>query len=67
MDKSVTSIGGSDILPGEPDEFTIQAFEGLLERARSGDIVGAVCILNHSDRSASYEYCGWFHGFTFMG
>jgi hypothetical protein len=52
---------------GTPNEGCIDVLEGLLERARAGELVGVVCAATHSDNMASYVLAGMIGPYSLLG
>ena len=54
MTDKVVSLQGKTIPPpGEPVEDVVKQLEGMLERARNGDITGFVAVVTHGDELVS--------------
>lgn len=67
MNGTVTSLNGGPVGVLAPNEDAIELLEDMLERAKSGDIVGvAVCAL-HYDAAASYSVAGLVGGYSLLG
>jgi hypothetical protein len=55
----VVSLRGTEIIPpGEPRPKVIALCEELLERARSGDLMGLSVVRYHADDTHSYQHEG---------
>lgn len=64
----VVSIGGGPVPePGKPNDVLIAALADLLERAKSGDVVGLAGGLLHGDKSTSWLVAGRCGGYGHMG
>jgi len=53
MSNVVTMHGDKIVAPYEPVDNTIAELEGLLERAKSGEVKGIYAVIVHGDDSAS--------------
>jgi hypothetical protein len=70
VEKIVGLRGGPvpQVMPANPD--VVKLLEGLLERARSGDVLGVHVVMQHSDECCrwqraglcSYRLLGMLHG-----
>ena len=68
MDNNVVSLGGGPILDNrEPSEALIAHLEDLLERARSGEIMGMAAATLYRDRTTAYSVVGAIEGFSMVG
>lgn len=57
--KVVSLRSGAEIIPpGEPRPKIIEMCEDLLQRARSGDLMGLTVAMYHSDDTHSYRHEG---------
>jgi hypothetical protein len=52
---------------GEPDRFLVEVLEDLLERAKSGQIVGMAAVFLEHDGQSAYDIVGRVGGFTMAG
>ena len=48
----------------EVNPDVIEAIEDLLQRARSGDLQGVICIGTHHDRTSGWVNAGWCYPAT---
>lgn len=68
MDNNVVSLGGGPALDNrEPSEALISHLEDLLERARSGEIMGMAAATLYRDRTTAYSVVGAIEGFSMVG
>lgn len=44
--------------PGHPDENLIKGIEWLLERAKSGELIGITYVVNHADGACTGHFIG---------
>lgn len=55
----VVSLRGGEIQPpGEVRPNVVELAEEILERARSGEIMGLSAVLHHSDEACSFRHVG---------
>jgi|GEM_PF-2039338 len=64
---NVTSLHGDEVLQPKPNESCVKALRELLERAKSGDVVGTICISLHSDGLASFSINGMAGPYSLLG
>lgn len=64
---NVHSIHGVEIPVGEPNEYCVAVCEDLLERARSGDIVGIAYAVQHSDGGVADRMSGFLQHQPIVG
>lgn len=67
MNEKVTNIFGGATVSQKPNEATIAFLEDLLERAKSGDVVGVAVSSLHWDQAASYAVVGSVGGYSMIG
>jgi hypothetical protein len=65
--KVVTIWGGYRLPPGEAVPEVVAQLEELLERARSGVIVGMIVVAADPERDACVYTSGLTHGFAVIG
>lgn len=64
----VVSISGGDLHdPREPNESVIKALEDLLDMARSGEMIGFICVAENFDGSTITVRSGGFNIQLVMG
>jgi len=64
---NVESLYGGPSGAREPDAEAIEALEGLLEMAKSGELVGFACAVRHFDGAASWRFGGMIGGYGLIG
>lgn len=52
---------------GEPSPRVIEHLELLLEKAKTGEIVGIAYAVNNADRSVGWNWCGSLRNVTIIG
>lgn len=60
-------LGDYELLDGKPNEKFVMMLEAMLERAKSGDIVGMGAVIMHPDMKASYVLGGTVGGYSMVG
>ena len=63
----VRSLHGGEIHTGEPNEDAIRCLEEILDRAKSGDVVGVQMVINYSDESTGWTFGGVHWGTRTIG
>lgn len=64
---TVTAIHGASIPSNEPNPKVIAELEGILEKARSGEITGIAAVSMHADQCVSYVIVGRAGSFSMVG
>ncbi len=64
---NVVTLNGEKLYYGEPVPALVATLEALLERAKSGEIVGGVFAYQQSDDGAGFEIIGQYRKFTLTG
>lgn len=64
---SVVSIAGVPIWTGEADRGLVSVLEDVLERARSGEVVGVVFAAQYRDNSAYHAAAGAYTPANMIG
>lgn len=67
MSGNVTSLTGAPVPTMVPNESAIELLEEMLERARSGDVVGVCITAVHADKCGSYCMAGLVGGYSILG
>lgn len=69
MTDNIVALNGNPIngSPSEPSQFLIEALEDLLERAKSGQIVGMAAVSLEHDGQSPYCLVGRIGGFNMAG
>ncbi len=63
----IASIHGYRAPMREPNERCIKALEDVLERAKSGEIVGVGIVCLYHDNFGSYHIAGTVGGYSMLG
>ncbi len=63
----VVNMGGEPLNTGQPVPTVVEALEDLLERARSGDVIGIAVAVTHHDNLASYQVNGANGSYSILG
>ncbi len=67
-DSKIVSLGGAEFADSrEPNSHLIEALEGALERARSGETIGCALVELYNDRAAGSRVAGRFGGYSMLG
>lgn len=67
MIKKVTSLFGGPTGERTVNEIAVAALEELLEKARSGEIVGIAVAALHYDGCGSFQLAGRVGGYSMLG
>lgn len=67
MGEKVTSIFGGPVGIPEPNMNCISVLEDMLEKARSGEVIGAAVAVMHADGLSSWATGGKCVGFSLIG
>lgn len=67
MSDNVVAVFGGPKHKPEVNEGAIQAIEALLEKARSGEVIGVVLVALHHDRLTSYLTGGFVGSYSMIG
>jgi len=67
MSDTVESLFGGPSVGRVVNEDLVSALSELLERAKSGEIIGIACSSVHWDHVASYSVCGLVGGYSLLG
>lgn len=63
----VVALNGEPAYTKEPEENCVQVIEELLERARSGEVVGIVGAVQYYDDTSTYQLGGRCGSFALLG
>jgi len=64
---NVTSLNGGPTREQKPDPECVEAVERLLERAKSGDVIGVAFVVGHYDGDNGAGWAGSVGGWGMIG
>lgn len=63
----IVTLNGDSCDPREASEMVVSMLEGLLERAKAGQITGAITVCLEFDGGAGFGYAGQYAHITMIG